>query len=391
MRKYIAVLLAAGAPLAGCKKKPMAPPPAQVSFVTIVEQPVTLTTELPGRVVAHRIAEVRPQANGVILKRLFAEGSNVREGQPLYQIDPATYQAAYQNAQAVVEKDSATLLSAASLLNRYSQLVSSNAVSKQDFDNAQAAEQSAQADLSSAKAAVETARINLVYTNVLSPIAGRIGRSSVTEGALVTANQTSPLAVVQQLDPVYVDAVQPSATLLRLQREYADGQLTTAGKNQALVRLVLEDGHPYEHPGKLQFSEVTVDPGTGSVSLRAVFPNPQGTLLPGMFVHELVQEGVDEDALLVPQRAVTFDPKGEPTAYVLGKDGKVELRTLKTDRAIGDQWLVTDGIQPGDRVIVEGLQKIAPGAPAEGVEFSSATASGAMKSQNAPGAPASPR
>jgi membrane fusion protein, multidrug efflux system len=353
---------------AGCKRKPPMMGPMEVSVVTLRAQPLTLTTELPGRVTAHRIADVRPQASGVILKRLFNEGTDVQAGQSLYQIDPAFYRAAYESAQATVEKDSASLVSAAALLNRYRPLVQANAVSKQDLDNALSAQLGAAADLAAGRAAMQTARINLVYTNVLAPISGRISRSAVTEGALVTANQVQALATIQQLDPIYVDVTQPSSLLLRLEHEYADGQLKNAGKNQALVHLTLEDGTIYDIPGKLQFSEVTVDPGTGAVTLRAVFPNPHHTLLPGMFVQEQIQEGVDEDALLVPQRGITHNQRGEPTALVIGKDNKVEARTLTTDRAIGDMWLVTDGLNPGDRLIVEGLQKIGPGAPVQGVE-----------------------
>ncbi len=360
--------------LTGCRHHPTGMPPAEVGIVTLAEQATTLTTELPGRVVAHRTADVRPQATGVILKRLFVEGGNVEAGEPLYQIDAAPYRAAYESAQAAVQKGSATLVSAASLASRYGPLVEANAVSKQDFDNALSTQRGAAADVASAQAALESARINLVYTQVLSPISGRISRSAVTEGALVTANQATALATVQQLDPIYVDVTQPSATLLRLQRDYAEGRLKSAGKNQAETHLTLEDGSPYDMPGKLLFSEVTVDPGTGSVTLRALFPNPKQMLLPGMFVQELIREGVDEKALLVPQRGVTQDQRGEPTALVVGKDNKVELRNIKTDRALGDQWLVTEGLHAGDRVIVEGLQKIAPGAVVKPVEVSTAPA-----------------
>jgi membrane fusion protein, multidrug efflux system len=367
------ILLAAAAGLSGCKHKaPMMSAP-EVGVVTVTAAPVTLTMDLPGRVVAHRTADVRPQVGGVILKRLFAEGSAVAAGQPLYQIDPAPFEAALQSADATVEKDSATLRSASALLQRYGPLMEANAVSKQDYDNALAAQLGAAADLSAARAALQVARLNLAYASVQSPISGQIGRSVVPEGALVTANQATSLATVQQLDPIYVDVTQPSALLLRLRRAQMDGTLESAGKNQAVVRLTLEDGTLYLLPGKLLASEVTVDPGSGSITLRAVFPNPDHLLLPGMFVHEQVPEGVDEEALLVPQQAVTHDQRGEPIAYVVTKDNKAELRTLKTDRAIGDQWLVTDGISDGDRVIVEGLQKVGPGAPVTAVEVSSRT------------------
>jgi len=370
LKKQLPVIFAVLALAPGCKRAQPMMGPAQVSVITLRTQPLTLTTELPGRVTAHRVAEVRPQANGVILKRLYNEGTDVQAGQALYQIDPAPYRAAYESAQATVEKDSATLISATALLNRYRPLVEANAVSKQDMDNALSAQLGAAADLASARASMQAARINLVYTDVLAPISGRISRSAVTEGALVTANQTQALATIQQLDPIYVDVTQPSTLLLRLKQEYADRKLKSAGKDQAIVHLTLEDGTIYDIPGKLQFSEVTVDPGTGAVTLRAVFPNPNHTLLPGMFVQEQIQEGLDEDALLVPQQGITHNQRGEPTAMVIGKDNKVEARTLTTDRAIGDMWLVTDGLNPGDRLIVEGLQKIGPGAPVEGVEVS---------------------
>jgi membrane fusion protein (multidrug efflux system) len=310
-------------------------------------QAVPITTELPGRVTGYRTADVRPQVNGVILKRLFVEGGDVKAGQQLYQIDAAPYQASYDSA---VAADA----SARSLAERYKPLAEANAVSKQDYDNAVASHLQAQA-------AVETARINLIYTRVLSPITGRIGRSLVTEGALATANQTTVLATVQQLDPVYVDVTQPTTTLLRLQREAAAGLLTQNEAGKAQVRVRLEDGSEYAHPGTLEFSEVTVDEGTGSVTLRALMPNPERLLLPGMFVREQIQEGVRQGAVLAPQQGVSHDQKGKPNALVVGPDNTVELRTLETDRAVGDQWLVTSGLKPGDRVIVEGIQSAKPG------------------------------
>jgi RND family efflux transporter MFP subunit len=333
----------------GCGHKAAAPPPGppKVSVVTVRAESVPITTELPGRVNAYRTADVRPQVNGIILKRLFVEGSEVKSGQQLYQIDPAPYKAAYDSA-------IAGNASARALAQRYKSLVGSNLVSKQDYDNADAAYLQAQA-------AVETARINLIYTKVLSPITGRTGRSFVTEGALVTANQATSLATVQQLEPVYVDVTQPSTTLLRLRREAEAGLLkqNEAGKTQVRVRL--EDGTEYPHPGTLEFSEVTVDQGTGSVTLRALVPNPERVLLPGMFVREEIDEGVRPDAVLAPQQGVTHDQRGEPNALVVGADNTVELRQLQVDRAIGDQWLVTTGLKPGDRVIVEGIQSAKPG------------------------------
>jgi membrane fusion protein (multidrug efflux system) len=338
-----------------------APPPAEVGVVTVEPEEVMLTTELPGRTSPYRIAEVRPQVTGVLLKRLFTEGAEVREGQQLYQIDPAPYQAAYDSAQAQLAKANAELASAQSLRDRYEQLKTTNAVSKQDYDNAVASQLQAQADVASANAAIETAQINLTYTKVLSPITGRTGRS-VTEGALLTANQSTVLVTVQQLNPIYVDIPQSTAQLLRLQKELADGQIKSSGQNEAPVSLVLEDGSDYQETGHLEFAETTVDQTTGSVILRAVFPNPQNLLLPGMFVTAKLQEGVAQNALLVPQQGVTHDPKGNATALVVTADDKVEMRPIKTERAIGDKWLVTDGLQAGDRVIVQGLQKAMPGA-----------------------------
>jgi membrane fusion protein (multidrug efflux system) len=334
---------------------PPAPPPPKVSVVTLKAQPVPISTELPGRVNSFREAEVRPQVNGVLLKRLFTEGGEVKAGQQLYQIDPAPYQAAYDSAVAAAA-------SARAQAERYKPLAEANAVSKQDYDNAVAA------DLQ-ARAAVETAHINLVYTRVLSPITGRISRSAVTEGALVTANQTTALATVDQLDPVYVDVNQPSGTLLRFKREAAAGQLQQGPAGQTPVHLQLEDGSDYAQAGTLQFSEVTVDQGTGSVTLRAIFPNPERLLLPGMFVRERIEEGVRPDAVLAPQQGVTHDTKGQPAALVVNADDTVELRTLQAERAIGDQWLVSAGLKPGDRVIVEGVQLVKPGIKVQPEEF----------------------
>jgi membrane fusion protein (multidrug efflux system) len=350
--------LAAGATalLTGCHHaSPPAPPPPKVSVVTVRSQSVPITTELPGRVTAYRTADVRPQVNGIILKRLFVEGSEVRAGQQLYQIDAAPYKAAYDSAVAAH-------VSARALAQRDRSLVETNLVSKQDYDNAEAAYLQAQA-------AVETARINLVYTKVLSPITGRISRSFVTEGALVTANQATALATVQQLEPVYVDVTQPTTTLLRLRREADAGLLkhNEAGKTQVRVRL--EDGTDYPHPGTLEFSEVTVDTGTGSVTLRALVPNPERLLLPGMFVREQIQEGVRQGAVLAPQQGISHDQKGEANALVVGQDDKVELRTLQVDRAIGDQWVVSAGLQAGDRIIVEGIQAAKPGSQVVAEEY----------------------
>lgn len=347
----IVLVLLGMAGLTGCgskKQAPPAPPPVAVKVTTLRSETVSLLTDLPGRTVAYRVAEIRPQVSGVIQKRMFKEGSDVKEGQQLYQIDPALYQAAYDSAKAAAESSRLTV-------ERYKPLAQVNAVSKQDYDNAVAT-------AAQNKASADTARINLVYTRLLSPISGRIGRSLVTEGALVTANQTASLATVQQLDPIYVDVTQPSAVLLRLKRELAAGELVQTGGNEAEVHLILEDGSQYKPPGKLLFAEVQVDQTTGSVTLRALFPNPDKLLLPGMFVREQIQEGRRTGALLVPQIAVTHNQRGDPTALVVNPDNKVELRTLVTERAIGDKWLVTDGLKAGERVIVEGLQYAKPGA-----------------------------
>lgn len=345
------------------------PPLQVVGVVTLTAQRVPITSELPGRTTPFRIAEVRPQVSGIILKRMFEEGADVKEGQQLYQIDSSTYLAAYDSAQASLSKAEAGLTTAKLLAERYKPLVEAKAVSKQDYDNAVATQQQAAADVASAKAAMETARINLIYTKVLSPISGRIGRSMVTEGALVTAQQATALATVHQLDPIYVDVTQASVELLRLRNEFAAGQLKKVGANQVESRLILEDGSEYSETGRLEFSEVTVDQRTGSVTLRAVFPNPKSNLLPGMFVHARIEEGINEQAILVPQEGVTRNQRGEPTALVVGAGNKVELRLLKTERTIGDKWLVTDGLTEGDRVIVEGLQKTAPGAEVKVVEL----------------------
>jgi membrane fusion protein (multidrug efflux system) len=375
---FIAVVtLCTVAALVGCSRSSEPAPdrrPTEVGVVTVKPLPVTITTELPGRISSYRVAEVRPQVSGVLLKRLFVEGSEVKAGQPLYQIDPASFQASFDSAKATLEHAQAELTTAKLLEERYRPLVEANAVSRQQYDNAVASALQAQADVASGKAAVETARINLAYTHVLSPISGRTSRSAVTEGALVTANQTTTLVTVTQLDPIYVDVTQPATVLLRLQRELEAGQLVNRGDNAAAVGLKLEDGSEYGREGSLQFSEVTVDQSTGSVAFRAEFPNPGHLLLPGMFVRARIQEGVRQQALLVPERGVTHDQRGEPVALIVGEGNKVVQRTLQTDRVMGDQWLVVDGIQPGDRVIVSGLQKAHPGDQVRPIEAGQAAA-----------------
>ncbi len=331
-------------------------------MVTMRPERVTLSTDLPGRTASYRVAEVRPQVNGVLLKRMFIEGADVKEGQQLYQIDPAPYQAALDSAQAQLQHAEAAEGIARAQADRYENLKNTNAISKQDYDTTMATEKQALADIASAKAAVETAQINLTYTRVLAPITGRTGRS-ITEGALVTTNQTQSLVTIQQLDPIYVDIPQSTAAITRLRREITSGQIKSIGDNEAAITLTLEDGSPYDQPGTLQFSEVTVDQMTGSVILRAVFPNPKAFLLPGMFVTAHLEEGVSEAGILVPQQGVMRDPRGQASAFVVDPDNKVELRDLRTDRAIGDKWLVTDGLKGGDRVIVMGLQKVGPAWP----------------------------
>jgi len=349
--------------LAACsEKKP--PPPAKpvVGVVTLKGQAVAITTTLPGRITAYRVAEVRPQVSGVIQKRLFVEGQQVKPDQQLYQIDPAPYAASVATAQATVAHAEAELASAQATYNRYLPLVQAQAISRQDFDIATASLRQARADVASGEASLKIASINLAYTRVTSPIGGHSGRSAVTEGALVTASQAQALVTVTQLDPIYVDVTQPSATLSRFRRELASGRIASAGANAVRVTLVLEDGSSYDRPGKLEFSEVTVDQGTGSVTLRALFANDREILLPGMFVQEIVEEGVRQNGLLVPQRGVTHDAKGQAVASVVGDDGKVVQRKIVADRVIGNDWLVSEGLAQGDRVILDGLQKVKPGA-----------------------------
>jgi membrane fusion protein (multidrug efflux system) len=356
------LLGAIGLLASACARHGTPPPPKPaVTVVDLHARPVSLTTELPGRVSAYRIAEVRPQVNGVILKRLFKEGDLATEGQQLYQIDPAPYEAALASARATLAHARASVVAAKLTEERYQALSEARAVSRQDYDNAVATLKQDEADVASGEAAVRTAAINLAYTKVYSPISGRTGRSSVTEGALVTANQTMSLLKVTQLDPVYVDLTQPSATLVQLERQLAAGQIRHVDGHQASVKLLLEDGSPYESPGMLEFSEVTVDQGTGSVTFRATFPNAQRFLLPGMFVRAVIEQGVREGAILAPQQGITHAPDGTATAMIVGADGKVERRSVELDRALGDQWVVTKGLAAGDRLIVGGLQKAKPG------------------------------
>lgn len=371
----VAMVLSAGLLTGACGSRKQAPPPPSVpeaAVVTVRPEQVVLTTELPGRTSAYRVSEIRPQVGGLVQKRLFREGSNVNAGQVLYQIDPASYQSALNNARAGLSRAEANLPAIRSRVERYKELIADKAVSQQDYEDAAAALKQGEADAEYWKAAVETARINLGYTRITAPISGRIGRSEVTDGALVTAHQPVTLATVQQLDPIYVDVPQSTADLLRLKERLKDGRLARNGTSQNKVRLLLEDGTPYSREGTLQFQEVAVDPTTGSVILRAVFPNPQGILLPGMFVRAVVQEGVSRQAILIPQQSVSRDPKGNPTALVVDAEGKVQQRMLVLDRAIGDKWLVSSGLASDDRVIAEGMQKVRPGASVKVVPFDAA-------------------
>ena len=365
------LLIAAAAALTSCSRT-QAPPPAavpEVATVIAARQSVALTTELPGRTSPFRVAEIRPQVNGLILKRLFTEGADVKAGQELYQIDPAPFQAALDNAKAALGRAEANLPAIQSRVNRYREALAEKAVSRQDFDDADAALKLAEADIQYYRAMVETARINLNYAHVVSPISGRIGTSTVTDGAIVTAYQPVALATIQQLDPIYVDVTQSSTDLLRLQRRLQEGQLSRGGTNGSEVQLILADGTKYSLPGKLQFRDISVDPTTASVILRLVFPNPDGVLLPGMFARAVVKEGVNEEAILIPQQTVARDPKGNPFALVVDPNAKVEQRKLTLDRAVGDQWLVSSGLAPGDHVIVEGMQKVRAGVAVKEVPF----------------------
>jgi membrane fusion protein (multidrug efflux system) len=341
----------------------------EVATITVAPQPILLTTELPGRTSPYRIAEIRPQVNGLIQKRLFTEGSDVQAGQELYQIDPAPFQAALDNAQAALTRAEASLPAVQSRFNRFEQALADKAVSQQDFDDASAALQQTQADVQYFQAMVQTARINLSYARVVSPISGRIGTSTVTDGAIVTAYQPVALATIQQLDPIYVDVPQATTELLRLRRRLEAGQLTHGDHHGNQVQLILGDGTTYPLEGTLQFRDVTVDPSTASVTLRMVFPNPDGILLPGMFVRAVVQEGSHNQAILIPQQAVARDPKGNPMALRVNENGQIEQRQLLLDRAIRDQWLVTSGLAIGDRVVVEGMQKVRPGDTVNVVPF----------------------
>ncbi|MGY3895364.1 efflux RND transporter periplasmic adaptor subunit [Aeromonas enterica] len=336
-------------------------PPAAVNVVTLHTTPLQLTSELTGRSAPLRVAEVRPQVSGIILKRLFTEGSDVKAGQLLYQIDPAIYQAEVASAKANLAKAQANEQSARLKAKRYAELVKVKAISSQEYDDADAAWKQQLAEIGAAKAALQSANINLAYTRITAPISGRIGKSAVTEGALVTAQQADSLTSIQQLDPMYVDVRQSTADLLRLKRQVAAGKLTQGQQNGAKVRFQLEDGSHYSEEGSLQFSDVTVDETTGMVTLRVIVPNPHQLLLPGMFMRATLQEGERAEGLLVPQTAVTRTPKGGATVMVVTADNKVELREVQLSRIVGSDWVVESGLKTGERVIVAGLQKVKPG------------------------------
>lgn len=356
--------------LTGCQKEQQgsadARPPAEVTVVTLAPSDVSLTTELPGRAVAFRKAEVRPQVSGILQKRLFEEGATVEAGQQLYQIDAERYEAAVQTAKANLAKAKANAATAQARERRYKDLLAQRAISQQNYDDALATARQAEADVAVSEAALVTAQIDLSYTRVLAPISGRIGKSSVTEGALVSAQQASVLATIHQLEPIYVDLAQPAARILDLRRQIMSGEL--AIRESTPVKLRLEDGTPYTHEGELQFAEMNVNESTGTVVVRALFPNPDHILLPGMFVRAEIQEGIRNEALLVPQRGVSRDREGNATAMVVNAENKVEMRVLTASRAVGDKWLVENGLQKGDRVIVSGLQKVAPGAVVNPIE-----------------------
>ncbi|HTR52366.1 MAG TPA: efflux RND transporter periplasmic adaptor subunit [Kofleriaceae bacterium] len=363
--RALGVFLAIGCAAACSKTAPAAEsngpmPPAEVTVVTIKPERVALATELPGRTTVSLASEVRPQITGIVKARTFEEGARVKAGQVLYQIEPAQYQAAYEGAKADLASAQAMLESAKIRDERYAGLLKIEGVSKEEADDARLAHAQAQANVAQKTAALELARINLGWTSITAPISGTIGKSSVTPGALVTANQATPLATIRSLDPIYVDLTESSEQRLKLRGQVGAGKLEAGSTN---VKLLLPDGSTYERDGKLEFAEVAVDEATGMVTLRAKFPNPDGTLLPGMYVRAVLDEAVEQNAILAPQQGVSHDAKGNASAMVVGADGKAELRTIVATRAIGDRWLVESGLKAGDQLIVEGLNKIGPGMP----------------------------
>jgi len=369
---------------AGCSKPQSGPAHLpEVSFINVGTEPVTLTTELPGRTTPYRIAEIRPQVSGLIQKRLFTEGADVKAGEVLYQIDPAPFQAALNNAKAALGRSEANLPAIQARAERYKELLVDKAVSQQDCDDAMAALTQSQADIQYWKAMVQTASINLAYTRVTAPISGRIGKSSMTEGAIVTAYQPLALTTIQQLDPIYVDVQQSTAELARLRSRLAAGRLSQSGNGQQNVKLFLSDDGQYPLDGTLQFRDISVEPSTGSVTLRAVFANPDGILLPGMFVRAVIKEGDNAAAVLAPQQTVMRDTKGEPFVYVLDDQDQIQLRPLTLDRTIGDKWLVSDGLAPGDKLVMEGFLRVRPGMKVTAVPYSPKTDTGAQSAPQA--------
>jgi membrane fusion protein (multidrug efflux system) len=358
-----------------CKPKgpatPPAPPPVEVTVITTAPERIAVTTELPGRIDAVRVAEVRARVPGILLKRTFEEGSDVKAGDKLFEIDPAQFEANYRSAQANLAKAEANQRQAQALADRAKSLVEVEAVSKQDYDNAEAAALQAAAEVQVAKSALSNSALSLSYATVTAPIDGRIGRALVTEGALVGQNESTPLATIQQLDPVYFDFTQSSTDLLRLRRAVAEGKVKSLEAGTAQVTLLLEDGTEYPHPGKLLFSDISVDPTTGMISLRAEFPNPDRLLLPGMFARARLEQAVNEQAITVPQRAATRSAGGGATILIVTPENKVEARSVVLGNAIGDKWVVNQGLAAGEKVIIEGLQKVRPGATVKPVAVSS--------------------
>ena len=390
MRKSSPLIVLTAVVLAGCgsgkQQQPPAPPTPQVGFVTVSPQSVTLSTELAARTAAYETSEIRPQVNGLITARLFQEGDEVRAGQPLYRIDPQPYQAQVASARAALARAKAAIASNDALARRYGELVKINAIARQDYENAITTAQQARADVAAQEAALRTATIDLGRTTVKAPISGRIGRSAVTTGGLVTASQTTALSTIQRLDPIYVDITQSSVDQLRLRKQLLEGNLSR-GANAARIRLKLEDGTLYPVEGIVKFADVTVDPATGSQTIRAQFSNPNRLLLPGMYVTAQFVEGTQANALLVPQRAVSRDEKGNAVVMVVGPGNKIVPKTLTAPRTIGDNWLVTAGLAAGDRVIVEGAQNLQPGTPVKPVQWTDkATKPGAQQPANAPAA-----
>jgi membrane fusion protein (multidrug efflux system) len=370
---YLGLGLVAMVSVCGCQptkaQEHQEPPPAEVGVTTISSGAVPITTELPGRLEAVRTAEVRARATGILLKRNFTEGADVKEGETLFEIDPAPLQASYASAEASLAHAEATLVQAESKAKRFKSLADVHAVSQQENDDAASFALQAKADVALAKAALETARLNLSYATVKAPITGRIGTAKVTEGALVSQAAATELAVIQQLDPIYVDFTQSSTEVLRLKQAFESGKLQSVADGEAKVTLLLEDGTTYPLPGKLLFSGLSVEPTTGMITLRAEFPNPDHLLLPGMFVRVRLEQGVQAQAITAPQRGVVLGPNGTATAMLVTKDNKVEAGPIKISTAIGDQWMVTSGLEAGDKIIVEGLQKIRPGALVKPVPF----------------------